>query len=142
MSDEESIRNLLGRFIQLRDDGKLDEWSTLYSEDARFSYAGHSIKGRAEILRHTRENFYPPFGRHLCVNSVITVDGDRAEAASDFVKIHPLAPEARAASGASYEVAAAGRYEDRLVREDGTWRIAERRVEIAGLTEEPDPQQA
>src|SRR3954469_9394191 len=60
-----------------------------------------------------------PRTRHLTTNPVITVDGDDATCRSSFAVLQqvgdgPLAP------------IAAGRYADRFVRVDGTWRFAVR----------------
>jgi 3-phenylpropionate/cinnamic acid dioxygenase small subunit len=58
---------------------------------------------------------------HMNTNLAIEVDGDTATSSSDYVMF------TRQGDGA-WQVFAAGRYQDRLVRRprDGTWRFAER----------------
>ena len=131
MTDEEAIRRLLARFIQLRDDKEFDAWSELFTEDAMFTYGVVSLEGRHAIREHVALLLAGDEGKHLCVNSVIDVDGDRAFVSSDFAKLDP------APGGAGFVIGTAGRYLDRLVRVDGSWRIARRDVIIQGGTPAP-----
>ncbi len=128
MDDEEAIRRLLALTCQLRDDSRYDLWCELFSEDGTFSYLDYLLEGRLTIREHMEEHFFPSVGKHLCLNHVIDVEGDRARAISDFVKLQP------APAGGLYPIAT-GRYDDRLVREGGRgWRISSRRVEILGAS--------
>jgi hypothetical protein len=126
MTDEEAIRRLLARFIQLRDDKRFDAWSELFTDDATFTYGTVMLKGRAAIVDHVAMLLARDEGKHLCLNSIIDVDGDRALVSSDFVKLDP------GASGRGLVIGTAGRYVDELVRMDGSWFIARRDVFIQG----------
>jgi SnoaL-like protein len=128
MTDEEAIRRLLARFIQLRDDKQFDAWSELFAYDAIFTYGTVRLEGRTAIRDHVAVLLGGDEGKHLCLNSVIDVDGDRALVSSDFAKLDP------AAGGAGFVIGTAGRYVDELVRVDGSWCIARRDVVIQGRT--------
>jgi ketosteroid isomerase-like protein len=131
VTDEEAIRRLLARFIQLRDDKQFDAWSGLFTDDAVFTYGTVWLEGRAAIRDHVALLLAPDQGKHLCLNSVIDVEGDRAFVSSDFAKLDP------AAGGAGFVIGTAGRYVDELVRIDGSWCIARRDVIIQGGTPAP-----
>jgi NAD(P)-dependent dehydrogenase (short-subunit alcohol dehydrogenase family) len=126
MTDEEAIRRLLARFIQLRDDKQFDAWSGLFSDDAVFTYGSVRLEGRSAIRDHVASLLARDEGKHLCVNSVIDVDGDRASVSSDFAKLDP------STGGAGFVIGTAGRYLDELVRIEGSWCIARRDVIIQG----------
>jgi len=123
MTDEESIRQVLARFIQLRDDKQFGEWVRLFTEDGTFRYGPHVLVGRAEIREHVEALLRHDRGKHLCVNSIIDVTGDSAEVSSDFVKINP--PDS---AGSRYEIVVMGRYRDRFVRSGDVWQLAAREV--------------
>jgi ketosteroid isomerase-like protein len=131
LTDEEVIRQLLARFIQLRDDKQFEAWSELFSDDAVFTYGTVRLEGRPAIREHVALLLGRDEGKHLCVNSVIDVDGDRAFVSSDFAKLDP------ARGGAGFIIGTAGRYVDQLVRVDGSWYIARRDVIIQAGTPTP-----
>jgi 3-phenylpropionate/cinnamic acid dioxygenase small subunit len=133
MTEEEAIRRLLARFIQLRDDKQFHAWSELFTYDATFTYGTVRLEGRTAIREHVAVLLARDEGKHLCLNSVIDVDGNRASVSSDFAKLDP------AAGGAGFVIGTAGRYVDELVRIDGSWRIARRDVIIQGRTPAPGP---
>jgi hypothetical protein len=124
MGDEEAIRRVLALLCQLRDRDRYDEWIALFAPDGTFDYGVGVFAGREAILEHVTEHF-PAYGKHLCVNSVIDIAGDEATVQSDFVKLHPL-PD----GSGRFEIAAAGGYDDELVRLDGEWRVRSRVVRI------------
>jgi len=126
MTDEEAIRRLLARFIQLRDDKQFEPWSELFTDDAVFTYGIVRLQGRAAIRDHVASLLARDEGKHLCVNSIIDVDGDAASVRSDFAKLDP------APGGAGFAIGTAGRYVDELVRIGGSWCIARRDVIIQG----------
>ncbi len=128
MTDEEAIRRLLARFIQLRDDKQFEAWSELFSDDAVFTYGTVRLEGRPAIREHVASLLARDEGKHLCINSVIDVDGDRAFVSSDFAKLDP------ATGGVGFLVGTAGRYVDQLVRVNGSWYIARRDVIIQSGT--------
>jgi uncharacterized protein (TIGR02246 family) len=135
MSDEERIREVLSQFIQLRDDKRFDDWVNLFTEDGTFAYLSNKLVGRAAIKAHVEALLQADKGKHLCVNSIIRIHGDEADAVSDFVKLEPDEASVEAKSTGGIHVAATGRYRDRLVRRGSAWKLAARQVTIAGYGE-------
>jgi hypothetical protein len=133
MSDEERIREVLSQFIQLRDDKRFDDWVNLFTEDGTFAYLSNNLVGRVAIKSHVEALLQADKGKHLCVNSIIQIHGDEADAVSDFVKLEPddASPEAQSTGG--FHIAATGRYLDRFVRRGSAWKLAARQVTIAGF---------
>ena len=128
-SDHEQIRQLLARFIQLRDDKRFDEWVRLFTEDGTFEYPGASLSGRDAIRDSVASLLRDDRGKHLGFNAVIEVDGDTASVTSDVVKLRAAEP----GSGAAFVVQTAGRNIDSLVRTKDGWRVASRRTDLLGF---------
>jgi 3-phenylpropionate/cinnamic acid dioxygenase small subunit len=122
VTDEEAIRRTLAEYAHLCDDGRFEEWALLYTTDARFHVMGRTYEGR-EGAKGFIQKGQPPEsrGKHICVNSVIDVDGDRATAVTDYIFINK-----------AKEVLSAGRYHDVLVRQPDRWRFSERRIVFMG----------
>ncbi len=120
MTDQEAIGRTLAQYCQFCDDGRFDEWEALFTEDSTFSVQGNEQVGRTAI-RQFIEAGQPPErrGRHLCGNSLIDVDGDRASVATDYIFV-----------SRALEVLSAGRYLDVLVRDGDRWLFAERRIQF------------
>lgn len=125
MSDLEQIRNTLARYCHLIDDGRFDDWAELFTPDGTFSVLGQTYRGRDEIKGFIGGALTPERrGKHITANSAIEVQGDTARAWSDIIFFSP--------AGSGLGITAAGRYEDRLVRQDGRWRFAARDVRLLG----------
>jgi 3-phenylpropionate/cinnamic acid dioxygenase small subunit len=122
VTDEEAIRRTIAEYAHLCDDGRFDEWAGLYVEDCRFHVMGQTYEGRAATKGFIVKGQPPELrGKHICVNSVIDVEGDRARAVTDYIFISK-----------ANVVTSAGRYHDVLVREPDRWRFAERRIVFLG----------
>src|SRR6476646_6726383 len=84
MSAEEQIRRLMGRYIQAHETHDVDTMVTLFAADGLFANANGDFKGSARIReffdgsrsRATADRK----GKLLIANSIITVDGDNADA--------------------------------------------------------------
>ena len=124
MIDEECIRQVLARFVQLRDDKRFAEWIELFTEDGTFEYGSNRLVGRSKIRQNVEALLREDRGKHLCMNSVIDITGDAAEVSSDFVKIDP----SDGTGSSRYQIGVMGRYRDHFVRREGAWRIASRKV--------------
>jgi 3-phenylpropionate/cinnamic acid dioxygenase small subunit len=124
VTDEECIRHVLARFIQLRDDKYFEEWVQLFTEDGVFEYGSNVLVGWTIIRENVEELLREDRGKHLCLNSVIDVEGDSARVSSDFVKVNP----GEEIGATSYEIVVMGRYHDQFVKKNGAWKIASRRV--------------
>lgn len=128
MSDHEAIREVLARFIQLRDDKRFSEWVECFDEDGIFEYGSHHLVGRDAIRENVSALLADDRGKHLCVSSVIEIDGDTAEVVSDFAKLNPVP----GGDAPRFGIVVTGRYEDRFTRRPQGWRISSRRVRILG----------
>ena len=123
--DEDQIRRTLSEYSQRCDDGRFDEWSELFTEDARFVLSGQVTEGRSSI--RTLMTALMPDGRrgqHVTSNSLVDVNGDSATATTDYLFVR------QTADGPT--IVAAGRYHDRLARDGRQWRFRERSITMLG----------
>lgn len=122
MTDHEAIGRLVARYCHLLDEGRWDEFATLWAEDAEFVLQGQTTSGR-HAIRESIEASQPAErrGRHLTVNLEVEVEGDRATNESDFM-FWAKDREGRP------RLMFLGRYTDALVRADGAWRFARREI--------------
>jgi hypothetical protein len=124
MSDEEEIRHVLAVYVQRTDDGDAAGKSELFAEDAIYLPTTGSFVGRKAIFDELarRQSARPADRRtkHLCGNSVIAINGDSAEAATDYVVYQRSGDE-------PWTILVVGRYVDRFVRDGGRWLYAQNR---------------
>ncbi len=123
MEDEDQIRRTLARYSQWCDDGRFDEWAELFTEDAQFIVSGSVTEGRDAIRRYM-QSVLPPGsrGKHMTANTLIEVGGDTATATTDYLFVRATTEGPR--------IVAAGRYDDRLVRDGTRWRFRERAISM------------
>ena len=50
MSDELAVRNVVARLAMLADEGNLEEYVDLFTEDARWDMPGGELQGRENLL--------------------------------------------------------------------------------------------
>jgi|UPI000037F13E ketosteroid isomerase-like protein len=127
LEDKDKIHDLLSSFCDNMDLQRFDEFAALFTEDGVF-YADDvgQPKGRAAI-RAFAEGILPvegegPKRKHIMTNVFVNVDGDTARSNSTFIMVRESASE--------IVIAAAGRYEDELARDNGVWRFKTRRLII------------
>jgi len=129
MADGEGLRRTFALYCQLCDDGRFDEWITLFTDDARFSVLDKTHEGQAAIKAFMEVAQAPERrGKHFMGQSVFEEhgDGSTVTAVSDYMFI------ARTADG-GYAMTSAGRYHDELVRgDDGQWRFRSREIRFLG----------
>jgi len=130
IEDEREIRDLVIRYAQLLDARDHRGYAALFAREGRWTGQMGDVVGPAAIEAMLLEAFGPtPAGFrntadfHIMSNILVEVDGDRARAESRLVYFvrgegSPPAPMP----------CRAGRYHDELVREEGKWRFAHRRV--------------
>lgn len=124
---ELEIRNLIARVAHLADDGELDEYILLFTEDSSWEFPGAPRRGRADILvgAHARrsEKLTGPgsSSRHVITTTAVRVV-DQATALADsywlFFRETTTSPV----------LAGIGHYHDTARCEDGVWRIARREI--------------
>jgi 3-phenylpropionate/cinnamic acid dioxygenase small subunit len=123
--DRVAIMDVLARYTAALDTQNWDGLDSVFTPDAAIDYTtSGGIRGKypevkawlAEVL----SGF--PMTQHLIGMPAITLDGDMATSRTDVY--NPMAmPQADGGARVFYVGAT---YEDRLVRTDGGWRIAER----------------
>ena len=125
-ADHVEIRNLAGRYSHALDLGEPAAWAEVFTEDGVMDMVaqGYTIEGDA--LRSLARDGEPSGSRHMPSTFVIDGAGDEATMRS-YVTVVSTRDPAR--------IVFQGRYEDRLRRVDGKWRIAQRRI----LTDWIDP---
>ena len=143
LEDERGVLATLHRYGHALDYGAEAGWVDCFTADAHYEVrepgngtAGsvRAYDGRDELAafaaRHTRAPEH--FHKHVVVDPVIAVDGDRATAVSYFLRLDHADGER--------VVYAFGRYRDELVRgEDGRWRFAVRIAEVESRRARPAP---
>jgi uncharacterized protein (TIGR02246 family) len=127
LADELAIRNVLARVAQLADTGELEEYLTLFTEDAAWEMPGAPPrKGHADILRGATERRAantqgPGTGtRHVLTTTAVWVDGDAATARSYWMFMTNTVERPT--------LSLMGQYDDTLARTDTGWRLARRAI--------------
>lgn len=118
LDDRQAITELLSRYGLLIDQRRLDEWSTLFTEECEFVVPGMGTFSTVADRRRMVENGMR--GVHLVAAPVIRAGdaGGTAEAEQSFMF--------RAGESGRFMT---GWYRDTLVKEDGRWLIARRAIE-------------
>jgi 3-phenylpropionate/cinnamic acid dioxygenase small subunit len=127
-----AIQRLIAVYAQLLDEGRLEDWGQLFTEEARFRAYGRTYASRATIVAEIGSMVLPPDhpAKHMSLVPLIdfTADG-RALAWTDFSGVG-------ANDSGEIVVGTIGRYYDELVRDGERWRFASRTIVMAG---EPRP---
>ena len=124
MSDDAAIRNVVARLAILADEGDLDEYVDLFTDDARWDMPVGELQGRENLLagaieRRAAGTVGPGSNtRHVITTQAVAVDGDEAASDSYFQFWVNTATEP--------SIALFGTYQDRLVRTGGGWKLAHR----------------
>ena len=124
LADELGIRRTLAAYCQHLDDGEFAALAHQFTTDGTITFEdrGAGASGRAEIETWFSESYTPERrGKHLTVNTIVDLDGDRATARSDFAFLGFVDGELRPLY--------IGRYHDDFVRAEGRWLI-QRRVAV------------
>jgi hypothetical protein len=113
-NDADAIRHVLEQYCLNLDRNDMAAWGALLAEDATLSVYGRDVTGRQAIVDLISQ---APGGVHISGNCEITVDGEEAEAFSNYLFV----------SEADYSIRT-GWYEDRLSKSSGTWLLTSRRI--------------
>ena len=126
MSDDEAIRHILALHAQRLDDQQTDAYTDMYTENGRFIWSEGQYDGKAAIREFIRGLFagdsLTARSKHVVANSVIDIHGAEAKVVSDVVVYSRdgLAP---------WSILVVNRHHDRLLKQNGTWLVAEKRLE-------------
>ncbi|MBC2650283.1 nuclear transport factor 2 family protein [Novosphingobium aerophilum] len=127
MSPETPITNLLYRYAELMDAGRLEETAALFARARVTLSGGVVLEGAAPMLEQWRRfvRIYPcgtPRTRHVVTNPIVEIDaaGGTATCRSCYT-VFQQTPDL------PFQAICGGRYHDSFARgEDGTWHFATR----------------
>lgn len=121
LEHKDAIRDVLHLYCQCMDEGRFAELGTLFTEDGEWIAPYRRARGPAAITAWLTQSVPPaPRRMHYVMNSLIQVQGDSAEAKSNYL-VMVEGPEGPVAS-------VCGTYVDRLARADGGWRFTRREL--------------
>jgi uncharacterized protein (TIGR02246 family) len=130
LEDERQVRNLLARLSHLADYGAIEDYLSLWAPDGVWEGSQDQARGydelRARVVAYRERGIQGPGSgtRHLSATQYVDFPGpDEAAAHSYFVYVADVDTQPRPAR--------VGRYADHLVRLDGVWRIARRRIVLS-----------
>ena len=94
-----------------------------------FEFDGHLVRGYAALREYAEAHTRVLRERHMTLNHLYDVDGERATGcATTVVSI---------ATASGYKIMGQGAYQDDLVKVDGEWKIHHRRVVNDHLVSDP-----
>jgi hypothetical protein len=126
VDEKDAIRELLADYCFRLDDGRFAELAALFTEDGTWDTAFGTAVGRAAIAAlaqslRERAGAVRPRAVHLVSNVVIALDGERAQARSNWVVIENSAAGPKIGSG--------GAYRDDLAKVAGHWHFRYRKID-------------
>jgi hypothetical protein len=134
LEEKDQIRELLAAYCWHYDSAQFEEWIALWADDPVFDIDGTRHSGRDFLVKFTQSatlvNGKPPM-KHYIMNDIIEV---KADAVTATAKCYLLV--VRKQAGGALLAGSAGTYEDKLVKKNGKWLFAERKVN-RGLRYEP-----
>jgi len=119
---ELEIHRLASEYCIGADTRDLGMWSEVWTEDATWTVSDTQVFTGRDAICAAVDVQWRAFRRmqHTVSNHVVSIDGDEATGRAD-VTVFVQLDETRWITGG-------GTYHDRYRRDDGRWRIAERRV--------------
>ena len=132
--DRAEIEDLMARYLFAIDYADWDAYVATFAPDGELTFASGTSKGR-EAIRAAVTRFAAGIGRfyhtadakpaklrHIILQSVIRVEGDRAWARTQWLEM------ANHGEGDQPKIGTYGEYEDEMVKLDGHWLFARRNV--------------
>jgi len=124
-----AIQELCSRYCQTIDAQDSDGWARCFLPDGVFEFDGYVVRGYVALREYAEAHTRVLRGRHMTLNHLYRVDGDRAAGrATTVVSI---------ATPSGYKIMGQGAYDDDLVKVDGEWKIRHRRVVNDHLVSDP-----
>jgi hypothetical protein len=124
-----AIQELCSRYCQTIDAQDSDGWAQCFLPDGAFEFDGHVVRGYAALREYADAHTRVLRGRHMTLNHLYDVDGERATGrATTVVSI---------ATPSGYKIMGQGAYHDDLVKVSGEWKIRHRRVVNDHLVSDP-----
>lgn len=129
VADKLAIQELFARYAHAIDDLDPTAWVACFTADGIFQVGTRAMQGAAALRGYADVHVREIRCRHMMSNFLYEVRGDEAAGQCSML--------ATLATAGGYRIFAQGRYVDRLVRQDGMWRIAHRKVETDQLASDP-----
>ena len=124
-----SIQELCARYAHAIDDLDADAWVQCFTPDGGFQVADWVIRGHPALREYAAVHVGEVRCRHMTGNLLYEVHGNEATGQCSVL--------ATLATPAGYKIFGQGRYVDRLVKQNGQWRFAHRRVDVDTLASDP-----
>ena len=133
--DRARIEDLQARYLFAMDFGDADSYAGTFAPDGVLDFGQGEVKGREAIAKFiadgrkrteearasTPQGERPSVGRHIINNMVITVDGDKAHGEAYWTHM-------TSGKDGRGTVDFFGHYEDDMVKVNGEWLFARRRI--------------
>lgn len=117
------VKTTIAELCHLIDDGQFEAAAQLFTEDAVFESRSEVFTGRFDIRKRFEKSMPPEKrGKHLVMNSVVSVAGSSATVRSDFILLQ--------VAGSGPTIRMAGRFDDELKKETDRWRISRRVITV------------
>ena len=126
LEEKDAIREVLADYCFALDEGRFDDMAALFTEDGTWDTAFGAATGRPGIVSlvksiRARASAPAPRGIHLVTNIVIALDGAHATVRSNWTVVQNGPDGPKVGSGGSYA--------DTMVKLDGRWRFALRKID-------------
>ncbi|MBP2453872.1 nuclear transport factor 2 family protein [Mycolicibacterium lutetiense] len=125
LADKLAVTELLYRYAELIDAGDFDGVGELLGRGSFMGVAGAPAIAQlfASTTRRFPEHGNTPRTRHLVLNAIVDVDGERATARSTFCVVQKT-------DTVALQPIVVGRYADVFARDEHGWFFTERRVDV------------
>ena len=121
LEDKDANRELLHHYCFCMDEGRFAELAALFAPDGEWIAPYRTATGPADIAAWLQQSVPPqPRRMHYVMNSIITIDGARATARSNYL-VMVEGPNGPVPS-------VCGTYDDVLVEQPAGWRFRRRRL--------------
>ena len=124
-----SIQELCARYAHAIDNLDAEAWAQCFTPDGSFQVADWAIRGHAALREYAAVHVEAVRCRHMTSNLLYEVRENEATGQASVL--------ATIATPAGYKIFGQGRYVDRLVKHNGQWRFAHRRVDVDTLASDP-----
>jgi uncharacterized protein (TIGR02246 family) len=128
--EELAIQELCARYCHTIDSQDTDGWASCFTVDGVFEIDGSALRGFAALRSYAEVHARVMRTRHLTLNHLYEINGDRATGASTTV--------VTLVTTGGYKIFGTSAYHDTLVKQDGVWLFAARRLRTDRLIDDPE----
>jgi uncharacterized protein (TIGR02246 family) len=128
-ADKLAIQELCSRYCHTNDSQDSEGWARCFTPDGAFEFDGSVVRGHDALREYAEAHARVMRCRHMTLNHLYQVDGNKATGQSTTVVT--LATEG------GYKIFGQGKYQDRLLKQDGKWRFVHRCVNTDRLVSDP-----